>query len=160
MHTYAVTNDKASACINLKTKISPSRTMKILIIDDNRDFANMLGSFLKHLDYKAYTAYDEAQAMEKILTIIPDLIFCDIGLPNKGGYRIAKKIKSECSLKHIYVVALTCFVQEKYERIALEHGFDSYVSKPIQSSQLQDIFSQTEIRKGNRDHCMSLVSAV
>lgn len=121
--------------------------IKILIIDDNRDLANILCSLLNHLDYRAFVAFDEKQAMEKIRRIKPDLVFCDVGLPNRGAYKIAYKVRTDFLLSHIFLVGLTYSTQEKFKLIAMELGFDSYMSKPIQSSILGDILNKVEIRK-------------
>lgn len=132
---------------------------KILIIDDNRDFANILCSLLNHLEYQSFTAYDEKRAIDKIVKIKPDLVFCDLGLPNRGAYRIANKIRSECSLYHIFLVALTYYTREKIKLTTLDLGYDSYVSKPLQTATLQEIFEKVEIRKAIYNRPKSLTYA-
>jgi CheY-like chemotaxis protein len=138
---------------------TPSHTTRILIIDDNRDFANILCSLFRHLDYDAYTACSEKQAVEKMERLVPDLVFCDIGLPNRGAYRIAQKIRSDFSLYHIYLVALTYYTPEKVKTAALDLGYDFCVSKPIQTVILESIFEKVELRKSIYGRQKALVNA-
>lgn len=134
---------------------SPAR---ILIIDDNRDFANILYSLFRHLEYDAYTACCEKQAAEKIERLVPDLVFCDIGLPNRGAYKIANKIRSDFALCHIFLVALTYYTPERIKATALDLGYDLCVSKPIQTFMLESILEKVEIRKsiyGGQKHLVN-----
>lgn len=134
--------------------------IKILVIDDNWDMANILYSLFTHLDYTAYVAYDGRQAIEKLGRIKPDLVLCDIGLPNRGAYKIARKIREDFSLRHIYLVGLTYQTQDRFKLIAMELGFDSALARPIESSLLDDILRKVEIRKAENNDQMRLANAL
>lgn len=132
--------------------------LKILVVDDNRDFANILCSLLKHLDYSAYVAYDKKQAMEKLRRLKPDLVFCDIGLPNRGGYEIADKIKTDDDLQHAYLAGLTYNLRDR-SRLARELGFDAYVTKPIQTSALNGILKKVAEKKTGIESMLHMANA-
>ena len=121
--------------------------IKLLVIDDNRDLASDLHTLFNHLDYSIFLAFDEKQAMVKINRIKPDLVFCNIGLPNRGAYKIAYKIRSDYSLCHIFLVGLTYRNHERFKLIAMELGFDAYLSKPVQPTLLDNILRKVEIKK-------------
>ncbi len=133
--------------------------LRILIIDDNKDFACSLSSLFKHLGYKSCTAYDKKSGMQRVLEIRPDLIFCDIGLPGRGCYEIADEIRSEQSTRHVILAAVTCYSHEKVKLLVKELGFDFYISKPIQTSILDDLLQKVQIRKTNlnRKTCLTAV---
>lgn len=133
--------------------------LKILVIDDNKDFAYTLSSLFNHLGYKSRAAYDERSGMQKVLEMRPDLIFCDIGLPGRGCYEIASKIRMDHSMNHMILAALTCYMHERVKLLVKELGFDFYISKPIQTSILDDLLQKVQIRKTNLNR-LAYLSAV
>lgn len=126
---------------------STSLPLKILVIDDNRDFAYALSSLINHLGFISSIAYDKKSGMRKIMEHQPDLVLCDIGLPGRGCYEIADKIRSEHSMNNIMLAALTYYVHDRVKRLVDDLGFDFYISKPIQSSILNDMIQEVQARK-------------
>lgn len=129
-----------------QTAVQP---IKILVIDDNKDFAYMLSTFFNRLGYKSSAAYDEKSGVQRALELQPDLILCDIGLPARGCYEIARQIKSDYAMKHVMLAALTCYAHERVKQLVKELGFDFYISKPIQTSILDDLLQKIQMRKTN-----------
>lgn len=149
MYSYNYATERNYRQNRPRMEIPCSQQLNILIIDDNIDFANTVTSLFNRLGYIAQAAYDKETGIDMISEMNPDLIFCDIGLPSGGGYEIANRIKSERSENHAILVALTGYSHEKIKLLVMELGFDFYISKPIQSSILQDVLQKVQTRKKN-----------
>ncbi|PRX52600.1 substrate-binding domain-containing protein [Salegentibacter salegens] len=101
----------------------------ILIIEDNEDLSYLLKKRLLG-DYQVKLS-DGTDAISKALEIIPDIIICDINLPEKSGFEICKELKSDLRTSHIPTLILTALSDEESRIKALKAGADSYISKPF-----------------------------
>lgn len=115
------------------------RPNKILIIEDNIDFAELLCSMFIQMGNEAYAAFNSNEGIEKIKSYHPDVIFCDIGLPGINGYEIAKMVRADDSLKHIILIALTGYAAPKDIKIAMESGFNMHIAKPVNIETLRRV---------------------
>jgi len=118
------------------------RELHILIIDDNKDFANILCTLFEFLGHTAATADNGIEGLEKAKQIKPDVIFCDIGLPGMNGYEVAESIRKDDALKEVPLIALTGYAGEREIEMARESGFTLHVAKPVDLSTLQEILAQ------------------
>ena len=103
---------------------------RVLIADDNRDAADMLGEWLRELGVDVSLAYDGAEAVEVARAFQPDVAILDIGMPRLDGYQAAKRIRSEAGSRRPRLVALTGWGQQEDRRRAREAGFDEHLVKP------------------------------
>ena len=101
----------------------------ILIIEDNPDLSRLLKKRLL-TDYQVYLS-DGTDALEKALDIIPDIILCDINLPEKSGFEICRELKNDLRTSHIPTLILTALSDEESKLKALQAGADSYITKPF-----------------------------
>lgn len=122
-------------------KSETSCSLRILLIDDNGNFAKILCSILNLLGHEAITASDGMEALRKAKEFSPQVIFCDIGLPEMNGFEIAKRIRSEDPMKDIYLIALTGYAREQDIVLAKESGFNQFLSKPIDISTIENILN-------------------
>ena len=119
-----------------------ARSLRILFIEDNRDFAGILSATLKLLGHEVVAAYDGVQGIKKAKEITPQVIFCDIGLPVMDGYEIARRLRSEETLKEVPLIALTGYAGERDIERAMEAGFSMHLPKPIDMARIQDILDK------------------
>jgi len=121
----------------------------ILIIEDNEDLSYLLKKrFLG--DYQVELS-DGTDAIEKAMEIIPDVIICDINLPEKSGFEICKELKSDLRTSHIPTLILTALSDEESRIKALRAGADSYISKPFSFDILKEslrtaLFNREKLR--------------
>jgi DNA-binding response OmpR family regulator len=80
---------------------------KILIIDDEEDFVDIVSVYFEREGYKTTCAYDGLEALEKIDTDKPDLIILDIMMPKLNGYLVNLKLKEKQETKNIPVIVVT-----------------------------------------------------
>jgi PAS domain S-box-containing protein len=116
---------------------------RILIADDNEDFAELTGRLLERKGgHKVKVVYDGPAALEAARAFQPEAAFLDIGLPGINGYDLAQQLRQEPGLEEVLLVALTGYGQESDRRHALEAGFDEHLTKPTQFDTLQRVLAE------------------
>ena len=115
---------------------------RILVVDDHRDAARVLGLLLDALGYHVETAHDGRQALEAISTFHPEIVFLDIGLPQFDGYEVARRVRKLPDLQGIKLVALTGWGHDQDRRRTHEAGFDHHLVKPVAVKTLRDLLAQ------------------
>lgn len=119
-----------------------SKTLRILIVEDNQDVRRMLRSLLQMEGYEVEAAEDGRNGLEMINKFAPDLMFIDIGLPGIDGYEVARTVRQDAANEHIHLVALTGYGQPSDREKAEQSGFDTHLSKPIDFAVLAEFLSE------------------
>ena len=101
----------------------------ILIIEDNYDLSRFLNNKLGK-EYMTYLS-DGSDALEKAFEHIPDIIICDINLPEKDGFEICEILKKDLRTSHIPTIILTALGDKESYLKGLECGADLYLTKPF-----------------------------
>jgi signal transduction histidine kinase len=115
------------------------RRMRILIVDDNRDGADMLALTLEILGHEVLTLYDPLKAVEAAEAFRPDLALLDIGMPTLNGYELAKLMRSQPWGADLLLVALTGWGQEENRQQSASAGFDRHLVKPIDLETIREV---------------------
>ena len=113
--------------------------LRVLIVEDNLDAAEMLDMAVSSLGHVTRLAHDGATAVALARQFAPDAIFLDIGLPVMNGYAVARTVRDLPELSHVYIAAVTGWGQEEDRRKAREAGFDSHFTKPLSPAALEDV---------------------
>ncbi len=109
---------------------------KILIIEDEDDIRETLEDVLLMQGYKIFTASNGAEGIEKAIELLPDLIICDIVMPELNGFEVIKQLKQNPLTFTIPFLFLTA-KSERYERrYGMELGADDYITKPFQGEEI------------------------
>jgi signal transduction histidine kinase/CheY-like chemotaxis protein len=114
---------------------------RILVVDDNRDAADMLGRLLATRGHKILVAYDGVEALRESSTFKPQIGFLDIGMPGMDGYQLASRLRRDPQTRDAYLVAITGWGQEEDRRRALAAGFDAHLTKPADPEQLTTLLA-------------------
>jgi DNA-binding response OmpR family regulator len=109
---------------------------RILIVDDQLGFVEILKLNLRHAGYEVATACDGAEAFQQILAAKPDLILLDVVMPIVDGFSVLETIKSDPELCHIPVVMLTARNQAEDMARGHHYGADLYITKPFEREEL------------------------
>jgi two-component system phosphate regulon response regulator PhoB len=104
---------------------------KILIIEDERDVADLLSLTLRKAGFRISTAPDGAAGLQKGRDDRPDFIILDLMLPKMSGLEVCKILKSDTATSHIPILMLTAKAEEIDRIVGLEFGADDYVTKPF-----------------------------
>ncbi len=120
---------------------SQVRTRRILVIDDNKDAANMLASVLALDGHEVKAVYSGLDGLSEARDFHPDLVLCDIGLPELDGYQVATRFRAEAGLSDIYLVALTGYAMPEDRQRAMQAGFDRHEAKPLTQERLREVLA-------------------
>ncbi len=118
--------------------------MRVLVVDDNCDAADILGMFLEMLGYHVSMAYGSAQALAQAREMAPDVCLLDIGLPDINGYELARQLRALPGLAHVALGAVTGYGQARDKDAAKAAGFDAHFVKPLDDIKLQAFLAATD----------------
>jgi PAS domain S-box-containing protein len=110
--------------------VRPLGRRRVLVVDDNRDAAELLAEALELEGYQTRVAFDGPSALRVAAEFRPELAFLDIGLPVMDGYDLARRLRA---LKQgpLVLVAITGYGQPADRARSAEAGFDEHLVKPI-----------------------------
>ncbi len=131
----------AAAKPTIEQEESPS--LRILLADDNVDFANSLASLLAARGHDVRVAHDGAEALRAVEEFTPDFVFLDIGMPKVHGYEVARRLREKPALADSVLVALTGWGQEDDRRRVQEAGFDRHLVKPVDPVDIEAILRES-----------------
>ena len=109
-------------------------------MDDNVALADIFGKFLRFLNQDVTVMYDGASVIEEVHVKIPDIIFVDISMPYMSGYELAGILRKDPKLAKVKLIALSGFGEE-YREKTREAGFDTLITKPIDTNELRKILA-------------------
>ncbi|MGY5775241.1 response regulator [Rhizobium sp. LEGMi135b] len=112
------------------TSHSPS---SILVVEDDRDIARMLGTILEGAGHRAAIARSGAELDRALLSNTFDLIILDAMLPGEDGFSICRRLRDTLTIP---IVMLTALGEDIDRILGLELGADDYVTKPFNSREL------------------------
>ncbi|MBK9257174.1 MAG: response regulator [Saprospiraceae bacterium] len=111
---------------------------KILIIEDNKNVRENLAELLELAGYEAITAENGKLGVIKACEVIPDLILCDIMMPEMDGFGVLRVISHQPSTMHIPFLFLTAKAEKEDFRKGMGLGADDYITKPFDDVELLD----------------------
>jgi len=121
--------------------------LRVLVVDDNRDAAELLGSVLEVLGHTVAVEYDGRGALARAHRERPQVMLLDIGLPDTDGYALARQMRAIPEVRGAVLVALTGYGQPEDLRQADDAGFDHHLVKPADLGRVTDILAQVQAAK-------------
>ena len=121
--------------------IPPPPGIRVLVVDDNHDAAEVLALLLESMGLNAKTVNSGPAALAAIPHYRPNVLLMDIGMPGMSGYDVARRIREQPEFNGIKLVALTGWGQEEDRRLSRDAGFDYHLTKPVDSRILKDLIS-------------------
>ena len=101
---------------------------KILVVDDEKELADLLEVYLQNDGYSVYKFYNGMDALRCIESNTPDLAILDVMLPDIDGFHICQKIRE----KYFFpVIMLTAKIEDSDKIMGLTIGADDYITKPF-----------------------------
>ena len=116
--------------------------VRVLIVDDNEDAAELLGRALSVWGQVVRVAHDGPSALRIVETFTPDLALLDIGLPVMDGYELARRLRALPALAGVRLVAVTGYGQDRDREAAEQAGFHEHVVKPVTLAVLDQVLSR------------------
>ncbi len=119
---------------------------KILIIDDHKDIRENIAEILSLDGYITMLAPDGRKGVEVAIAEKPDLIICDIMMPELDGYGVLHLLKKNVDTQHVPFVFLTAKAERSDFRKGMDMGADDYISKPFDDYELLSAI-ETRLKK-------------
>jgi PAS domain S-box-containing protein len=118
------------------------RGVRVLVVDDNRDYATITARLLYRLGHEVQTAGDGAAALEIARTFRPQAAFIDIGLPGISGLELARSLRERPETRDALLIAVSGFGQADDVEASMAAGFDRHLVKPVEPQEYGRILSR------------------
>ena len=129
-----------------------ARPLAIVVVEDNDDIADLLVEWLAGLGHRVTVARTGELGLDAIQERRPDLVICDLGLPELSGLEVCRRVRDRHDAPQPTMVALTGWGREDDLRLSKEAGFDHHLVKPVAPAALRSLIrSVSEARLGPPD---------
>lgn len=116
--------------------ITTTEQRRLMLVDDDPNLVVLVSDYLEFRGYEVVTAENGKKALELLEHEIPDLIICDIMMPEMDGYTLVKLIRENQRLSWIPVLFLSAKGQSQDKVKGLNTGADVYIVKPFEPEEL------------------------
>lgn len=114
---------------------------RILIFDDDIDILSICSYILEELGWEVHTSTNCNNIVEKVRNVTPDVILMDNWIPDTGGIVATQTLKNDKELKNIPVIYFSA--NNDIQSLAKQAGADSYLEKPFDIEELENIINRT-----------------
>jgi signal transduction histidine kinase len=111
-------------------------TRRILVVDDNRDAAEMIAALLENFGHDVRIAEDASHALSLADAFLPELAILDIGLPVMDGYALGRELRGRMGSATPSLIALSGYGQDEDQRRSEQAGFVAHLVKPVDAERL------------------------
>lgn len=122
--------------------------LRVLAVDDSTDTRELLAMFLNTYGAETCVVATGAEVLANLATFAPDVLICDISMPDMDGYALLQKIRAlpDAHGGNVPAIAVTAFAREEDRQRALDYGFQQHVAKPIEPKVLASAIAQLTLR--------------
>ncbi|MES2658001.1 MAG: PAS domain-containing protein [Verrucomicrobiota bacterium] len=120
--------------------VGAERSLRLLIVDDNKDAAETMAMLQKLRGHVTRTAHTGPDAVSMAVGFLPEVILLDIGLPGMDGFEVARKLRTMPEMRNTFLVALTGYGTDTDRELAKAAGFDEHLAKPADLNLLREWF--------------------
>jgi CheY-like chemotaxis protein len=120
------------------SQFSPKR---ILVVDDNRDAADLTAELLELHGHITAAAYGGKEGIQAAIDFDPDMVLLDLGMPEVDGYAVARTLRHMPQFRQPVLIAYTAWNDAETRQRTKAHGFDQHMVKP---ANLESILAMVE----------------
>lgn len=130
----------------MATELNTPREFTALIVEDNRDLAQLFSNLLKVLGGRTEIAFSAESAIEKAETLLPDIVFCDLVLPGgKSGIDFARQFRGQKEFGQVPIIAVTGQSLSGRD-VANDLGdFDEVFEKPVKFANILKVLQTFQL---------------
>jgi PAS domain S-box-containing protein len=121
--------------------------LRILLIDDNQDIVDANTLLFEMMGHQVESAYSGTQGLSAAQNFKPDVILLDIELPDMDGYQVAQKLRKQAATQQTLIIAVSGYASGQNDPRVEAAGFDHYLIKPPNLSQLLDLLAEYQLSK-------------
>jgi PAS domain S-box-containing protein len=127
------------------------RGVDVLVVDDQADARELVAQLLVECGATVRQSASAAEAMREFIAHPPDVLLSDIGMPERDGYELIREIRrlQPDEGAQVPAIAVTAFAQPSDRALALEAGYQGYLSKPVQPHELVEAVAQVAPARGD-----------
>jgi DNA-binding response OmpR family regulator len=131
----------ASDVIRFEREAAPTdrslEGVRVAVIDDNRDGADILRILIEEEGGVVCVAYDGTSGLLAAQEFKPEVVVLDIGLPDMDGYEACRRLRAAFG-REVSIIALTGWGGERDKQRAFDAGFDAHLTKPADPLELSE----------------------
>ena len=105
--------------------------LRVLVVEDNRDSAESLRRLLELCGYAVTIAETAKEGLDAAKSILPDVVLCDIGLPDSDGFSLARALRKNPETSTVRLIAVTAYGKDEDKEQSKKAGFALHLLKPV-----------------------------
>jgi len=105
--------------------------LRVLVVEDNRDSAESLRRLLELCGYAVTIAETAKEGLDAAKSILPDVVLCDIGLPDSDGFSLARALRKNPETSTVRLIAVTAYGKDEDKEQSRKAGFVMHLLKPV-----------------------------
>lgn len=117
------------------------RRLRVVVIDDHPDNADLMTLLIEACGHDARAAYSGDAGLSLARAERPDVMFVDVGMPGMNGYDVAAAVRRDPALSTVRLVAVTGYGRDEDRARAMEAGFDLHMVKPVDEAKLRAVLT-------------------
>jgi PAS domain S-box-containing protein len=123
--------------------------VRVLVVDDEADARVTLGAILEQFGAQPTVVSSSQDALDSIARTVPDVLLSDIAMPTENGYALIRRIRTTVDADRLPAAALSAYVDGDSRERALDAGFQTYLSKPVEPTLLATTLASLVHRGGS-----------
>jgi CheY-like chemotaxis protein len=116
--------------------LAAKKDRHVLVVEDDHDSALSLRKLLELCGYTVSVAYNGRDGIEAAEKVLPDVVLCDIGLPDRDGYELAIALRKNPATARVRLIAVTAYGSDQDKQRSREAGFQLHLVKPVKPERL------------------------
>ena len=117
------------------------KTLRVLVVDDDRDGADTLGLLVEELGNQVHVTYGGTSALDVATVFRPDLMLIDLAMPDMDGCRLVTRFRQIPAFAQTKIVAVTGHADKGHESLARKAGFDTVLLKPVALAEIRAVLA-------------------
>ena len=117
------------------------KSLRVLVVDDNRDGADALGLLVEELGNQVHVTYGGTKALEIAVSFRPDLMLVDLVMPDMDGCGLVLRLRQMPAFTQTKIVAITGQKDQEYKSSAMKAGFDTVLFKPVALAEIKAVLA-------------------
>jgi PAS domain S-box-containing protein len=136
-------DEGSPAGLPLRPPPARARRRRILVIEDNPEVASSMQDVLALHGHDVHTALSGGDGLRLASELAPEVVLCDLGLPDLTGYEVARALRSlPAAPSRVLLIAISGYGQEEDRRRALDAGFDHHMVKPADPEAIERLLGE------------------
>jgi CheY-like chemotaxis protein len=118
--------------------------LRVLVVEDNRDSAESLKRLLEICGYTVTVAESAIEGLDAAKRLRPDVVLCDIGLPDSDGFSLAEALRKHPYTSAARLIAVTAYGKEEDRQRSKSAGFALHLVKPVSPGTILRVLEDTQ----------------